>query len=399
VDVHTVEELTLHTGRQTSRSSGLEAFGVDVVRDLLRAVRGEPRDQDLARRLGGSDGLRFESAVELPDLGDKCRDLLAMFESESYKTAFAWYDHLRPVSDPAQIAALDERLLAALVGDRQHQPHLAPPEPLDWDSVEGLTFSKQRDSIPGSELELDDYLLAVGDLHELSRDDLHRDRVAEWRTGATRGEERWSVYDCLVFETEADGAVFVLTRGRWFRVDRLFARLVKKRVTSLPQAPIELPNARPDETREDLYNARAARECGLILMDRKTASATGARGQVELCDLMSTDGFFVHVKRWSRSSTLSHLFLQGTVSADTYLSDAGFRKKMRARLKKIDPSYGELIPTEAPDRASIKVVYCVVGKPGGAGTLPFFSQLALDEASRHLGLLGVGVYTRFVGSG
>jgi len=56
VDLRTIEELTLSTRRQVSRASPLETFGLDVSRDLLRAVTGEPKDPVL----------RHESREQIP---------------------------------------------------------------------------------------------------------------------------------------------------------------------------------------------------------------------------------------------------------------------------------------------------------------------------------------------
>ena len=53
LDVRTIEEVTVHTRRQVSRSSSLDAFNVDIQRDLLGSVTGEPSDTSLAKRLTG----------------------------------------------------------------------------------------------------------------------------------------------------------------------------------------------------------------------------------------------------------------------------------------------------------------------------------------------------------
>jgi Family of unknown function (DUF6119) len=45
VDAKTIEETTLHTRRDVSRDSSFAAFGLDVSRDLLRAVTGTPQEK------------------------------------------------------------------------------------------------------------------------------------------------------------------------------------------------------------------------------------------------------------------------------------------------------------------------------------------------------------------
>lgn len=394
IDVHTVEELTLHTTTQASRAATLDTFGVDVTRDLLRSVTGEPRNQDAARRMGGSDGLRFDAYVEFDQLGSKCDELFTLYSAHDYKRAFAWVDHLRPVGDPGLIEVLDASLLAALAGDRVHQPHLAPPEPVDWMSIEGFTFSTPERSMEPGELDLDTYLLSRMSLDTISISDLKQDRVEERRTDSGMNVERWPIYDCLVFETQLSQDLFVLTRGRWFRVDQDFANSVSTVVREIPQVDLGLPPARRGEWERD-YNGRAAAACSFALLDRQSLRPEGASAGIEFCDLLAPSGHLIHVKKWSQSATLSHLFAQGTVSAETLLRDASFRKKLRSRLRKTHPEMGDLIPLRIVDRTQFPIVYAILGKER-ATDLPFFSQLAMSQAAGRLRDLGFSALTSFV---
>lgn len=93
----------------------------------------------------------------------------------------------------------------------------------------------------------------------------------------------------------------------------------------------------------------------------------------------------VHVKRKSRSATLSHLFAQGSVSLETFLGDGNFRANMK---EKIIERYGsaatehlDLIPEKGEkfSMSGYKVWYVVVADSSKTGTdwLPFFSKLNL----------------------
>lgn len=57
IDTRTIEETTLLTRRQASRSSRLDAFGVDVARDMVGGVTGRPRDGSLGPVMTGADSL------------------------------------------------------------------------------------------------------------------------------------------------------------------------------------------------------------------------------------------------------------------------------------------------------------------------------------------------------
>ena len=74
MDTKTFEDLVVSKSTQSSKSSDLPAFGVDVSRDILRGVAGVPRDKNFATRLAGSDAIvlaKTATAVELPDICDQ----------------------------------------------------------------------------------------------------------------------------------------------------------------------------------------------------------------------------------------------------------------------------------------------------------------------------------------
>src|SRR5699024_8218801 len=70
---------------------------------------------------------------------------------------------------------------------------------------------------------------------------------------------------------------------------------------------------------ENDYNESVAKtRDDVISMDRKLINID--RGRFELCDLLSDAKHLIHVKPWTSSSTLSHLFSQGRISAETIIN-------------------------------------------------------------------------------
>src|SRR5690606_10645263 len=57
LDTKTFEDMVVSKTTQTSKNAELSNFGVDAVRDLLRAVTGKPSDESLGRTITGSDAL------------------------------------------------------------------------------------------------------------------------------------------------------------------------------------------------------------------------------------------------------------------------------------------------------------------------------------------------------
>src|SRR5207244_3420860 len=96
VDAKTIDETTMHTRRDVSRDSSFAAFGLDVSRDLLRAVTGTPQDDTLGPRLTGSDALGLHTRAQVPQLPALATRLLEAYQAEHYKEHFDFIDYLRP---------------------------------------------------------------------------------------------------------------------------------------------------------------------------------------------------------------------------------------------------------------------------------------------------------------
>ncbi|MFZ2501456.1 MAG: DUF6119 family protein [Nocardioides sp.] len=145
-------------------------------------------------------------------------------------------------------------------------------------------------------------------------------------------DTRWSVYQCLVSEQRHNGLLYALIEGRWFAVADSLVTQVDTAIAAIPLASVTLPDGLPGESEGD-YNARAAAASSdLTLLDKKLVAPDGSTTRIEFCDLLSTDGPLVHVKGKSRSSTLSHLFAQGHVSAEAMV-DGTLRDQVRSAIQ------------------------------------------------------------------
>lgn len=131
------------------------------------------------------------------------------------------------------------------------------------------------------------------------------------------------------------------------------------------------------------------------LQSKRLVAPNGATTKIEFCDLIATDGSLIHVKRKSRSSTLSRLFAQGHVSAEA-LVDGQLRDQVRAAITKAagdaDAStWLAFVPPGgvAPERDKVTVTYAVIpnSKRKGVEWLPFFSRLTLMQTVRELNRL------------
>ena len=385
IDCRTFEELTLQTRRQASRGSTLDTFGLNITQDLLKLVAGTPGEshKSFAKRMAGSDGLMIAAHVRFEQLADKCKELLTAYQDTAYKERFGFIDHLRCERDPLMVGALNDVLMERLKNDETDGMHLAPPEPVDWHDLDGFTYSNRRDADIHADLDIDEYLACLDEDRDISMALLKRSRIGVRYGSAAQSDDRWSVYDAIVLETEYKGRFYVLTCGDWYEIEKDFVRRVNKRVKSLVNTQIALPAAYTDEN-EGAYNTRVAKQNGLALVDKKCVRIGGT--PIEPCDLFSKNRQFIHVKRKTRSATLSHLFAQGTISADCFISDISFRKAFKKIVFSHCPDTAKEIPDGRPATSDFEVVYAIVN---GSNTnwpvsLPFFSRLNLMNAADHL---------------
>lgn len=396
LDTKTFEDMVVSKSTQTSKNAELSNFGVDAVRDLLRAVTGKPSDESLGRTITGSDALVLTTKRPVAELPEMLAELLLAYQDDAYKARFEWIDHLAEVKDPGDIAALDALLVTQLQNEDTAPSHLAMPENFGWDEISGFKIDGAgRHEF--EDLDLDEYLGALGDERAaLTLEQLKHRRVRVRWVKSGNLDARWSIYHSLVSEQQLDGSTFALIEGRWFEVAPRLVDEVDNYLKSLPMANTTLPPAWKNEN-ESSYNERARSLSGeLMLLDKKLARAAGATTSIEFCDLLSADGELIHVKRKSRSATLSHLFAQGNVSASTLIGDGAFRDGVRAQLGVLAGADAErwldLVPTsgELPDRNRYTVHFAVLTNSKGVGTrwLPFFSKLNLMQTARQIQSLG-----------
>lgn len=390
----TFNDHALHTQRQVSRLSRVEALELDVERDLVVALGGTLADEQLGRRIEGRDAARLTAELDAGMLAGKCAELLAASQQTRYRKDFPWIDTIEEVVDPAEIAELESRA-AELLGRRSFSDFdLFPPELVSdeivsyriWPSHGGLVVVEPDPNLLGLAVNVPmngHTARAAVQHHKLIAIDGNGDEV-----------DRWSFWDCLHLEMLLQGRRVVLDDGHWYRIEKSFADEIDKFATGLSASGLALPPANRDE-KEGPYNVRAAQATGFALLDQKTITLPG-RTPIEACDLFGPGGQLVHVKRRKGgSSPLSHLIGQAAVSADLLLDEPDFRTGLRARLAAARPGFEQHLqdPVRASDHP---IVLALITNTVAAGHvaigLPFFTKVFLRQNVRRLRNMGFDVF-------
>ena len=200
---------------------------------------------------------------------------------------------------------------------------------------------------------------------------------------------KWKIYNCIYCEISKNNTTFILSNGKWYEINKDFVETVNDDYKNIinDNSTIELPPSKSGE-HENMYNKRVGDDNDSICnMDRKMIHIGGARQQIEFCDLLTKKNEIIHVKRYGASSVLSHLFSQGLVSGELFLSDEGFRKKLRDKLPN---GFKSKAPQKKPNAAEYEIVYAIISKYKEL-EIPFFSKVNMRNAVRRLKAFGYKV--------
>ena len=204
---------------------------------------------------------------------------------------------------------------------------------------------------------------------------------------------KYKLRDYLTFETELDEGRYVFTLNRWFQIDSNYNDEVSRYMSNIGIIPnlngIYLPPIVSGDPEGD-YNEKVSNDLGYLLLDKKNYPA-GGRSKIEICDLYTPEGDLICVKKYNGSSTLSHLFSQGLVSARCLVDLERYRQFFRT---KIPENWDSTRISETDfDPKKVRIVFAVACAKEGSiiDSLPFFSKVNFLHARREIERLGIDV--------
>ncbi len=385
IDKSTFDALTTHSRVQSSKEASPQEFGFDVEQDLVRAVTGTPNDRSLGDRLTGMDALRSSVRITLEDLPALLKKHLDQSGASYYKKTFPWVDHISEIKGSSLQDVLNNKMVEDIRSEKLDRCWFAVPDIIDWSEVDGFRFGLMAKNAKYHDLHLPDFIDEFKDLSgSVSKINL---TVFKNRSVRCIGDDeqiirKWSLYNCLYCEIDHDGQMYLLSSGKWYRVDRNFVDDVNKYFAQLPRYSVNLPHY--DDSSEGSYNERVCSENPqtLALMDKRLIRYGGPRSGIEFCDVYTNSKDIIHVKRYGQSKVFSHFFAQGAVSGELFHTQAAFRRIVNETLP---DTHKILDPRKVPDRDEYQVVFAIVSDTKATAlTIPFFSRLNLRAACNRL---------------
>lgn len=393
VDIRNHDTILRQSRVQTSQASSVDSFGMNIDRDILNGVTGLSNDPAMGKSVTGGVALHISLPVNVNDLTALCATLWKKFQDSTYKKFFPWVDHIQQVKNPALIDSLNMALLGEINKRRVDHIYLAVPELVEWKHIEGFKYKPSDEEIK-EDIALEDILPPEGEAKEISLGWLKRKEVLCIAKENEQIYGIWSLYNCINCEVKRKKETYLLTAGKWFKIDSGFVATVDSQIARIPEyRNFSFPQY--EEKREFDYNSKVYNQNKDIstLMDNKIIRHGGSMGQVEFCDLILNKKDFVHVKRFRGSSTLSHLFQQGFNSAFLFLTDQKFVEKVN---KKLPPQWRF---DSFPTASECEVVYAIISKASGRvkGIIPFFSKVSLIQIFKQLRAYGFKVSVAKIG--
>lgn len=372
---------------QMSRDSEVSEFGIDIEQDLIRAVTGKAKLEAFGNIISGADSLSVSVKRDISNIKPFLELCYQQYQSDDYKADFGWVDQIEVVKSAQLIVVLDEQLLTLINERVLEKIWMAVPEIIDWSDLKGFKYlPRQKFEELSEDISLGSFAEAREPFENIGQ--VKSKKVYAYSASTENEIEHWSAYKCIYGEITLSGNIYVLNNAKWYLVNNDFVAAVDSFYQNINLSEIDLPDY--NSGTEGEYNLMVAdRTDNMISMDAKNISYGGGHSKIEFCDLLTRDKKIVHVKKYGGSSVLSHLFNQGVVSGELFISDREFRKKLNTKLPQ-----GWKLQNSAnkPKSADYEVVYAIISNTNqDRPHIPFFSKVSIKTAIRRLESFGYAV--------
>jgi len=370
---------------QLGRIGTVADFGFDIEQDIMRAVVGEPENQELyGKNVVGKDAISISIKKNVDEVNDIFLELYKAYISNKYKERFDWFDNFSAVNDKKLATDLDNKIAAKINDDSKTDViyWLAIPEVIEWENTKCFKYSDRNNATEYQDIIFDDFKDSLNDDEKtnITVDLLKSKKVQQIDTNDQFIKE-WSIYKCLYAEIDSSSEKYLLVAGKYYKVDATYKNKIESEYSV--DATFILPDWDKNDY-ENIYNNKVATNDNTYQCLDGGVSQTNliGKGKIEFADLVKSDKHIVHVKKYGASAVLSHLFSQGLVSADLLLTDKAFRKEINAKLS---DSHKSVVSEIDPAPKDYTVVYAI-GTSKNDLKLPFFSIINYRNIKKQLNL-------------
>ena len=390
--IRKIEKRTLssdpkNTIEQLSKTGGISDFGIDIEQDLIEEITGKPKkDSYFGENLVvGKVAFTVSAKVNILNIKDFLKRCFEFYKKDDYKENFAFIDQVKEIKNTEE---WDVKLIEKLKDDGaiDVKVWMAIPEIIDWADVAGFSFvNKKEKLIDDITLENFKNSLSENQIDNLDLKFLERKKVSCFKNSTDDEYDSWSYFQCFYCEITKDNRKIILTNGKWYEITKDFVEEVEKNYSEVINCSSKTTLIDCEkEDHEDVYNKKLAKSIDGIVMDRINISYGGGHSSVEFCDVYDVKNkVFIHVKNYYGSSALSHLFAQGRVSGQLFISDPKFRKKVKEKKDSLPFN-----PEKDQNSKEYKIIFGIISESENNLNLPFFSKVNFKNERNILNTFG-----------
>ncbi|MDY4317117.1 TIGR04141 family sporadically distributed protein [Pectobacterium actinidiae] len=387
IDKGNHNETNLLTRNQSSKEVDIYNLKIDSELDILTTLTGTSTEEVLGNKITGRDAFVITPDVVLnsiPDLLEKISDIYSLPLPEE----FEWVNNIQE-ADESEIEILDLLLIDLIKAKDFSDIWLGEPEIVDWESQIGYCFEKRQRSIIYESLSMNH----VCDFFEEKEIEITVDNLKEKNIHILDADyqsiKKWSIYRCLYAEIKNGDQNYILRDSIWYVADRKFLSTIDDEISKI--LPYENADKFPIYSfkREEDYNSNI---CGLDVsfthMDQKFIHHGSGKSKIEFCDLIRGSNDFIHVKYYNGSQSMSHLFSQGFISSELFISDSEFREKLNDKLPVNLKLKDHIL---RPDARNYKIIFAIATNKNIPNELPLFSKINLKNFYKSISNFGYEV--------
>lgn len=383
IDINSLEAIPKTNRIQSSKLSGIPNFNIDIEKDLLKAVTGKCTIELLGKNISGADLLCISTQVDIDSIGDILDIAYRQYKREAYKEHFNWIDHIAVIKSSEIINQLDTILIEKINSLELDKIWMAVPDVVDWDVIHELKLTSRGNAC--DDIDIQSVLTDVYGNTIYNIGQLKSNYVKAYNAD---GSEicKWTYHKCLYAEIELKNEQYIINNGKWYRINTDFVQNINEFYANATISDIQLPNY--SHSNEGEYNNAAVKTSEMFFcMDKKLISTGVSQNNIEFCDIYTSRKQMVHIKRYGGSSVLSHLFNQGLVSANLFIS-----KQFRVNLnQKLEEAW--IVPTDKRIKIDeYEVVFGIISKNNEERpSIPFFSKITFKNIASTLSNYGYKV--------
>ncbi|MXP59221.1 TIGR04141 family sporadically distributed protein [Pantoea sp. Taur] len=380
-------ETNILTRSQSSKEVDIYNLKIDSEMDILTTLTGTSTEDVLGNKITGKDAFVIVPDVDLKSIPELLTKIESIYQSP-LPEEFEWVNNIKE-ADEAEIEILDS-ILIDLIKQRDFSDiWLGEPEIVDWENQIGYCFERRQRSIIYESLSVDHICEYFnGKNADVTVDELKRSCLHVLNADY-ESIKKWSLYRCIYAEIKEGDQNYILRDSIWYVADRKFVTTIDDEMRKILHYEESDKFPVYSFKREEDYNENVCLiDKTFTHMDQKFIHHGGGKSKIEFCDLIKDASDFIHVKYYSGSQSMSHLFSQGFVGSELFISDSEFRGKLNEKL----PAHIKLADHMIrPDAKNYKLVFAIATNKKLPEDLPLFSKINLKNFHKSISNFGYEV--------